>query len=375
MKIELKTIKVGNLIANYKDSQEKGVTAWGGQLDVRPAYQREFIYKDKQRDAVIDTLSKGFPLGVMYWVKANDGSGRYEVLDGQQRLISICQFFQGDFSHEFQKDVPFYGHNMPADLKARMLDYDLTVYFCEGTDEEKLEWFRTINIAGEKLTDQELLNINYTGPWLSDAKKYFSQTNGPAYRLAKDYVKGTPNRQELLETALDWISDGDVAGYMSRHRNDRNASELWNYFTTVIEWAKSIFPVYRKEMKGLDWGRLHRKYSANTSSYDPEELEKKINALMANEEVTEKKGVYEYLLSGEDESLARKLSKRSFSERDKRTAYERQQGVCPKCGERYGYDEMEGDHVVPWWRGGLTVLDNLQMLCRKCNQEKAGRPN
>lgn len=375
MKIELKTIKVRDLIADYKDSQEKGVVAWGGILDVRPAYQREFIYEGKQRDAVIDTLSKGFPLNTMYWVKANDGSGRYEVLDGQQRIISICRFFAGDFSHEFQKGVTQYSHSMQNDLKERMLDYGLTVYFCEGTDEEKLAWFRTINIAGEKLTDQELLNINYTGPWLSDAKKYFSQKNGPAYRLAKDYVKGTPNRQELLETALAWISDGDIAGYMSRHRNDKNASELWNYFTTVIEWAKSIFPNYRKEMKGLDWGRLHRKYSVNTSSYDPEELEKKINALMANEEVTEKKGVYEYLLSGEDESLARKLSKRSFSERDKRTAYERQRGVCPKCGERHEYGEMEGDHVVPWWRGGLTVLDNLQMLCRKCNQEKAGRPN
>lgn len=161
---------------------------------------------------------------------------------------------------------------------------------------------------------------------------------------------------------------------MSKHRNNRNASELWNYFTTVIEWAKSIFPVYRREMKGLDWGKLHRKYSANTSAYDPDELEKKVRELMANDEVTEKKGVYEYLLSGEAEYKARCLSKRAFSERDKRTAYERQGGVCPVCGRRFEYAEMEGDHVVPWWRGGLTVLDNLQMVCAKCNHEKAGRP-
>lgn len=374
MKIELRTVKVRDLIADYKDAQEKGVTAWGGLLDVRPAYQREFIYKDRQRDAVIDTLSKGFPLNTMYWVKANDGSGRYEVLDGQQRAISICQFFASDFSHEFQKGVPQYAHSMPDALREKMLDYELTVYFCEGTDKEKLEWFRTINIAGEKLTDQELLNINYTGPWLSDAKKYFSQTNGPAYRLAKDYVKGTPNRQELLETALDWISDGDAAGYMSKHRNDRNASELWNHFASAIEWAKSIFPAYRKEMKGLDWGRLYREYSAGTSSYDPEELEKKVSELMANEEVTDKKGVYEYLLSGEAESKARRLSKRAFPERDRRTAYERQKGVCPVCGGHFEYSEMEADHVTPWWRGGLTVLDNCQMLCAKCNAEKAGRP-
>ena len=373
MKIEPHEITVRELVEGFCDRAENGVTALGGRLDIRPKYQREFIYSPEQQRAVVNTILKGFPLNTMYWVKANDGSGRHEVLDGQQRAISICQFFASDFSHEFQKGVPQYAHSMPDDLKKKMLDYELTVYFCEGTDEEKLEWFRTINIAGEKLTDQELLNINYTGPWLSDAKKYFSQTNGPAYRLAKDYVKGTPNRQELLETALDWISDGDIAGYMSKHRNDKNASELWNYFTTVIEWVKSVFPVYRKEMKGLDWGRLHRTYLSKTSEYDPEALEKKVMELMANEEVTDKKGVYEYLLSGESESVARKLSKRAFSERDKRTVYERQQGVCPKCGNRFEYADMEGDHIIPWWRGGLTVIDNLQMLCRSCNSGKGGK--
>lgn len=371
MDIELKKIKIRDLVKGYVDNDEQGVKAFDGNLNVRPAYQREFVYKDKQRDAVIDTLMKGFPLNTMYWVVGEDG--KLEVLDGQQRAISVCQYFNRDFSVKDPNGNPVYfSEGDPRFDKA--LDYELLVYFCKGTDEEKLDWFRTINIAGEKLTDQELLNINYTGPWLSAAKAYFSKTNGPAYRLAKDYVKGTPNRQEFLETALSWISNGDIPKYMADHRNDKDADELIKSFEDTIDWAKKLFGKhYRKELKGLDWGLMFSKYGKKYSSGDAEALEAEVAKLMKDDEVTDKKGIYEYVLSGKDERLARKLSKRAFSESDKRTKYEEQKGICPKCGKHFEIEEMEGDHIIPWWRAGKTDISNLQMLCKACNSGKAGK--
>lgn len=364
MKIRLIEVSVKELTQGYVNNEEDGVYAYGGKLCVRPPYQREFVYKDKQRDAVIDTITRGFPLGTMYWVEAEKGT---ELLDGQQRTISICQYVNGEFSIA---DKAF--QNLLAEEQESILSYKLLVYVCEdGGEKEKLDWFRTINISGERLTDQELLNINYMGSWLEDAKRKFSKTNCVAYKMGNKYVKGSPIRQEYLETALDWISNGNVAGYMSAHQHDATATELWGYFQNVISWVEDMFPNYRKEMTGLDWGRLYNKYNAN--KYNPTDLESKVRELMANEEVTDKKGVYEYVLSGEDESMARKLSKRVFPEKDKRTIYERQNGICPICGERHRYEEMEGDHIVPWWRGGTTTIDNLQMVCSKCNKGKGGR--
>lgn len=364
MKIIKKEISIAEITKGFIDNEEEGVKGYSGLLNIRPPYQREFVYKDKQRNAVIDTINKGFPLNVMYWAKNEDGT--YEVLDGQQRTLSFCQYVNGDFSI---KERSF--HNLTNAEQERILNYKVDIYICEGSDEERLNWFRTINIAGEKLTDQELLNINYVGSWLADAKRKFSKTGCVAYKLADKYVKGSPIRQEYLETALDWISNGNIADYMDKHRNDATATELWLYFQSVISWVKDMFPNYRKEMCGVDWGRLYNEYHNN--SYNPKELESRISELMANEEVTDKKGVYEYVLSGENEDYARKLSKRSFSERDKRTAYEKQNGICPICGEHHDYSDMEGDHIVPWWRGGTTTLDNLQMLCKKCNGKKSGK--
>ena len=366
MKIDRITIKVSDVVNGFSDNDEQGIVAYGGKLNVRPAYQREFVYNDKKRNAVIDTINKGFPLNVMYWAKNDDGT--FEVLDGQQRTISFCQYVNGSFSINNR-----FFHNLTDDEKEKILNYDLDIYICDGSDKERLDWFRTINISGEKLTDQELLNINYTGEWLSDAKKKFSKTGCVAYKVGSKYVKGSTIRQEYLETALSWISNGNVADYMAKHQHDINANELWLYFNNVIEWVKTTFDEknYRKEMLGLNWGMLYNIYHNNT--YNANELEAKIKALMEDDEVTEKKGVYEYVLSGCSEDLAKKLSKRIFSNSDKRTAYERQNGICPICGNHYEYNEMVGDHIVPWFRGGKTILDNLQMVCSKCNTGKGGK--
>lgn len=369
MKIIRKQFKIREIVDGYQNNDENGVVGFGGLLNIRPTYQREFVYKDKQRDAVIETIRKGFPLNVMYWSKNENGT--YELLDGQQRTISFCEYVAGKFSIN-----ECYFHSLTDDEQNAILDYTLDIFICEGSDRERLEWFRTINIAGEKLTEQELLNANYTGPWLSDAKARFSKTNCVAYKLGNKFVKGSTIRQEFLETALDWISDGHIEEYMSKHQHDENANELLQYFIEVIYWINSTFGLeigghYRKEMFGLNWGKLFRVYE--NTPYNWAILEEKIKSLMENDEVTDKKGIYEYVLSGESETLARKLSKRTFSNADKRTAYERQGGICPKCGKHHEFEEMDGDHIIPWWRGGKTTLDNLQMLCKPCNSGKGGK--
>jgi len=230
MKIELHRIPIRKVIADYKDSAEEGVAAYSGRLDIRPKYQREFVYKPQQRDAVIETIKQNFPLNVMYWMVKEDNT--YEVLDGQQRTISIGQYISGEFSlHER------YFHNLTKEEQDQIFDYELMIYFCEGTDKERLDWFRIINIAGEKLTDQEIRNAVYTGPWLSDAKLKFSKTRCAAYLLANDgglLVSGSPIRQEYLETALSWINNGKIEDYMAKHQHDANANELWIFFGDVL---------------------------------------------------------------------------------------------------------------------------------------------
>ena len=375
MKIKLQQIKVRDLVNGYVNNDEEGVVGYGGRLNIRPAFQREFVYNEKQQKAVIDTVVKGFPLNTMYWVHNEDDT--FELLDGQQRTLSICEFVEGNFSMEFRKGVEQAFHNLTDDEQNAILDYELMVYVCDGNERERLEWFRTINIAGEKLTDQELLNINYIGAWLSDAKRKFSKTNCVAFKLGHKFVKGSPIRQDYLETALSWISGGNITNYMSTHQHDVNANELWLYFNSVITWIETTFALdtnpknYRKEMLGLNWGDLYNRFRNNM--YDAQAIEKRVNELMANEEVTDKKGVYEYILSGENEDMACKLSKRTFSEADKRTAYERQNGICPITGEYLPITEMQADHIIPWWKGGTTTLSNLQMISKTANARKGGR--
>ena len=359
MEIELKEITVRELTEGYQDNAEAGVRGYGGKLDIRPPYQREFVYKDKQRDAVIDTLTKDFPLNVMYWSVRDDGN--YEVIDGQQRTISICQYVNKEFS--FGK---LYFDNLPNDKQEEILDYKLMVYLCSGTDSERLEWFKIINIAGEKLTEQELRNAVYHGLWLAEAKKYFSKRGCPAYSIANKYLVGSPIRQEYLETAIKWISKDSIEGYMGRNQHEPNANELWTYFQAVINWVEATFTNYRKEMKGIEWGFLYNEFKGKKQ--DPQKLEKEIAELMEDEDVTNKKGIYLYVLNRKEKHL----SIRAFTPKQKREAYERQEGICAICKEHFEIDEMEADHIKPWHKGGKTVSENCRVLCEQCNRNLGG---
>lgn len=360
MHIELREITVRELTDGYVDNGEGGVFGFGGQLDIRPPYQREFIYDDKKRNAVINTLTKNFPLNVMYWAVREDGS--YEVIDGQQRTISICQYVEGDFSFEGR-----YFHNLQSDERDAILSYKLMIYMCSGTDSERLDWFRTINIAGERLTEQELRNAVYSGSWVTDAKRYFSKTGCAAYSLGGDYLLGTANRQDYLETVISWKSKGDIEGYMGRFQHKPNAIEIWLYFQGVVTWIKATFPVYRREMKGVEWGPLYDEYKDH--ELDPKKLDAKIRELMEDEDVTRKKGIYAYVLNGKEHFL----NIRSFTERQKREAYERQSGNCAFCKKHFEIQEMEADHVTPWHEGGRTSSDNCQVLCKEDNRRKSGK--
>lgn len=359
MEIELNQIKVSDLFEGYEDNGEEGVVGYGGRLNIRPSYQREFVYKDAQRNAVLHTVRNGFPLNVMYWVKT--GEDTYEVLDGQQRTLSLCKFLNGDYSIDFQ-----YRHNLPEDELQQILDYELTVYICEGTESEKLDWFKTVNIAGEKLTDQELRNAVYAGPWLEDAKRYFSRSTAPAKEMSEGYMSGSPLRQDYLETVLEWKSDGNIEDYMSQHQADRNANELWLYFRNVIAWAQTLFPNERREMKNVKWGELYNTY--HTNDYDADEFEETIRQLMMDDDVTKKSGIYRYLFDGREKHL----NIRAFTPAMRRAAYERQEGICASCEESFSFSEMEADHITPWHDGGKTKPENCEMLCKACNREKAG---
>lgn len=363
MKIELQKIKIREVVDGFKDSAEEGVVAFGGKLDVRPKYQREFVYKDKQRDAVLETVKKGFPLNVMYWMVREDGG--YEMLDGQQRTISLGQYVSGDFSLGDR-----FFHNLTKEEQEQILNYELMIYFCEGTDKERLDWFKTINIAGEKLTDQELRNAVYTGPWLSDAKLKFSKSNCAAYLLANDggaLLTGSPIRQEYLETALSWINNGEVADYMAKHQHDKDADDLWKYFQSVIAWVRNVFPNHRKEMASVNWGELHNQFK--DKKLDAKKLETEVAKLMQDEDVTKKSGIYPYVLTRHEKHL----SIRAFNDKMKREAYERQKGICVKCEEFFSIEEMEADHITPWHEGGKTTTVNCQMLCKQDNRTKSGK--
>ncbi len=359
MNIEPHEITVREIVAGYVDNQEAGVIGYGGKLNIRPPYQREFVYNAEKRAAVLSTIVNRYPLNVMYWVKNADGT--FEVLDGQQRTISFCQYATGVFSVNNR-----FFHNLTETEREAILDYKLLIYFCEGNDKEKLDWFKIINIAGERLTDQELRNAVYTGPWLADAKAKFSKSNCAAYHLGKDFMTGEPIRQDYLETALKWISQGHIEKYMSEHQFDINADPLYTYFRNVMNWISDTFIKKRKEMKGIDWGPLYDQY--HDLFPDTAELEERIAALMADEDVTNKRGIYRYVLTNEEKLL----NIRAFDPRMKRTAYEKQNGICHKCGEHFELEEMEADHITPWHAGGKTIAENCQMLCRDCNRRKSG---
>lgn len=364
MKINLERIPVRRVVDGYEDNAEEGVVAYNGKLDVRPKYQREFVYSGKQRDAVIETIKNNFPLNVMYWMVKEDGDS-YEMLDGQQRTISIGQYVNGDFSINNR-----FFNNLTSEEQKQILDYELMIYFCEGTDKERLDWFQVINIAGEKLTNQEIRNAVYTGSWLSDAKLKFSKTGCAAYRLANDggaLLKGKPIRQEYLETALSWINGGEVADYMAKHQHDTNADELWDYFRSVIAWVRKTFPNHEKEMSRVNWGELYNQFK--NKKLNAKKLEAEIAELMEDEDVSNKPGVYPYVLTREEKYLSIRL----FDDKMKREAYQRQKGICVKCEKHFTLEEMEADHITPWHEGGKTIAENCQMLCKRDNRTKSGK--
>lgn len=361
MKIDPRKITVRELVDGYRDDGEGGVFGYGGRLDIRPPYQREFIYKDKDREAVIDSIKNGFPLNVMYWSVRDDDT--YEIIDGQQRTISIAQYAEGAFSVDGQ-----YFHNLQDDKRKQILDYQLMIYLCSGTDSERLNWFKIINIAGKKLTNQELRNAVYAGTWVTDAKRYFSRSGGPASGLGGDYLSGSPIRQDYLETVIKWISDGEIKDYMGQHQPDKNAEPLWDYFRSVIDWIESTFTKKRtKLMKGVDWGGLYNTYK--DEDLDSARIEEETKRLILDDDVENKKGIYPYILTGDEKHL----NIRAFKAGMKQKVYEMQDGECAICKKAFDISDMEADHIKPWSEGGRTEEENCQMLCRKCNREKSSK--
>ena len=356
MEINPKEITIRELVKNYQDNGNEGVSGFGGKLNIRPPYQREFVYKDKQRNLVINSINNAFPLNIMYWFVS--GIDKYEIIDGQQRTISICQYIKNEFSLD---GMSF--DNIQDDAREKILNYKLRIYQCEGTDTEKLDWFKRINVIGERLTDQELRNAAYSGPWVTDAKRHFSKHGCAASGLASDYMSGSAIRQDYLATAIKWISKNKVLDYMSKHQREQNADELWLYFQAVINWVKSTFVGKRPHMtRGVNWGDLYDNYK--DAKLDTGEIEKEIKELIEDDEVTNQKGIYTYVLTRE----TKHLSLRGFDRKTKQKTFELQNGICPKCDVNFEYNEMEGDHIKPWSKGGKTILENCQMLCGPCNK-------
>ena len=368
MKITLNMIPVKDVFAGYKDNGENGVVGYGGMLDIRPPYQREFVYDEEQMEAVIETSLKEFPLNVMYWVDKEDGT--YEVLDGQQRTLSLMKFLDHKYAIDWNGHS-YYCDSLPDDEYNKIMNYELMVYICEGSASEKLEWFKTVNIAGEELTDQELRNSVHTGAWLTDAKRHFSKTGCAAYQLGSDYIKGSPIRQDYLEQVLLGISayqGMDIEQYMALHQNDLDCDELWQYYQDVINWIRKTFITYhKKEMQGQKWFELYNEYSKNT--YNATQIDKRIAELLTDEDITKTSGIYRYILSGKEKYL----SIREFDNRTKKAVYLEQGGICPMCNKPFKFEEMHGDHKIPWSKGGKTVKENCQMLCRDCNLSKGNK--
>ena len=370
----------------YNELEAKGLYGWGGKLTIQPEYQRNYIYADGKRDvAVIDSLLKGYPLGLIYFVKTR--SGQYEVLDGQQRITSFGRYVTGKFGVMDENKIPHYFSGLPDDKKKRIMDAQLTIYVCEGEESEIKEWFKTINIAGVPLVQQELLNSVYSGPFVTLAKAEFSNSRNANMQMWQAYIKGTPERQGILEVALQWVCRGqcDIGDYMSKHRNDNNIKELKTYFTSVIDWASSVFIDVKKEMCGLDWGTLYERY--HNTPYNPAEVSKRFNELYLDDAVQNRRGICEYILGGEQDPKL--LNIRIFDDRTKKKVYEQQtqeakeKGVsnCPLCAvgnnanktKIWALKDMDADHVTAWSKGGATDITNCQMLCSSHNKAKGNK--
>ena len=374
----------------YNELEGKGLFGWGGKLVIQPEYQRNYIYADGKRDvAVAESLLKGYPLGLLYFVRT--AAGTYEVLDGQQRITSFGRFVKDKLAVRDANGMEQYFSGLDRGVREALLETKLTIYICEGDgrpearEREIKEWFRTINIAGVPLNEQELLNAIYSGPFVTRAKETFSNSKNAKMQMWKTYVKGNENRQDILRTALDWVSGGEIDAYMSLHRNDGTIDELKTYFETVIDWIDGVFSGTEDEMCGLDWGRLYEAYHRN--AYDPAKVWARVREPYADECVRNRRGVFEYVLGGETEP--RLLDLRVFEPRETKSVYARQtadaeaRGVsnCPLCAVGHAanarriwkFSEMDADHVTAWSKGGATTVDNCQMLCKTHNRAKGNR--
>lgn len=368
----------------YNELEGKGLFGLSGTLTIQPEYQRNYIYADGKRDvAVIQSLLKGYPLGLIYFNQTSDG--KFEVLDGQQRITSFGRFVTNKFAVKDENGMEQYFDGLAKDKQQKILDTKLLIYVCEGTESEIKEWFRTINIAGVPLNAQELLNAVYSGKFVTLAKAEFSNSQNSNIQKWGAYVSGSALRQDFLERALDWVSKGNISEYMSSHRHNDNINELKTYFNTVINWASIVFKDVEKEMCGLEWGRLYETY--HNTAYDPNTVSKKLKQLYSDAYVKNRKGVFEYILGGcQDTKL---LEVRVFDEATKKTIYAQQttkakasgESNCPLCA--IGHDanktkiwdlkDMDADHVTAWSKGGATDVKNCQMLCKTHNRAKGNR--
>ena len=368
----------------YNEYEGKGLFGLSGKLVIQPEYQRNYIYADGKKDvAVIDSLLKGYPLGLIYFTKVAED--KYEVLDGQQRITSFGRFVTGKFAIKDANGMPRYYSGLAEDLKRKIMDSKLTIYICEGTESEIKEWFKTINITGVPLNDQELSNAIHSGPFVTLAKEEFSNSQNANVQKWSAYISGSVIRQDYLRTALEWVSKGNVDAYMSQHRYDNNITELKTYFNSVIDWISSVFSDVDDTMRGLAWGNFYEKYHRN--AYDPHTVSLKVRELLADYYVKDKKGIYEYILGGcENHKL---LNVRIFDEPTKKSVYTAQtatakaQGIsnCPYCAmgadnnrtRIWKQNEMDADHVTAWSKGGATDISNCQMLCKSHNRAKGNK--
>lgn len=368
----------------YNELEGKGLFGLSGKLTIQPEYQRNYIYAENKKEVpVIYSLLKGYPLGLIYFNKLSDD--RLEVLDGQQRITSIGRFVTGKFAIKDESGMEQYFNGIAADRQSKIMDTRLLIYECEGEESEIKEWFKTVNIAGIALNDQEVLNSVYSGPFVTLGKHEFSNSQNANIQKWKAYIAGNANRQDFLECALDWVSKGNISDYMSLHRYDTNINELKTYFNTVINWVSSVFIDVVSEMRGLEWGRLYEEY--HNRPYDPKKVSADVLKLLDDPYVKNRKGVFEYILGGSNDTKL--LEVRVFDDAIKKTVYSQQTADakenklsnCPLCalghdagkGKIWPLNEMDADHVTAWSKGGTTDISNCQMLCKTHNKSKGNR--
>lgn len=387
MKTELLTeVTIKEICAGfqYSELEAKGLFGWGGKLTIQPEYQRNYIYAEQKKEAaVIESLLKGYPIGLIYFNQPSPG--KYEVLDGQQRITSIGRFLTHKFAVMDTNGMPLYYDSLPTEQRQRLDDTKLLIYVCTGEEKEIKDWFRTINIAGIPLNAQETLNAIYSGPFVTQAKEVFSNSRNHNIQKWQAYIRGVASRQDFLATALDWVSKGNAEDYMAAHRHDSTISELVDYFNTVIDWASTTFLGVEGAMQGLKWGYLYETYHAR--SYNPEEIWERVQTLMEDEQVKAKAGIFEYILGGEQDT--RLLNVRVFDDTVKKRVWKKQtadakakgHSNCPLCtvgntsnkSRIWDLREMEADHVHAWSHGGSTDESNCQMLCLTHNRVKGNR--